>query len=198
MGLWWRSRRRSLTSHHKNLLTVLLFPCSDDDDSFFFQSSSSLLQLFHQSHHPKEFHVWGSESNPMMQGSHLRVNGPHFVNASSIIRLIVSNKQTAMSHNDEYFSPISYQNFQLFAPALRRASTDDPKYITFAKKTAACTHKFILPQRFSCHTWVSYFLYTIDMRSKDIKCFDLNILYIHWPVNDISLVILSMSLNSPF
>ena len=84
----------------------------------------------------------------MMQGSHLRVNGPHFVNASAIIRLIVSNKQTAMSHNDEYFSPISYQNFQLFAPALRKASTDDPKYITFADNTTLrLSQIYIGPQK---------------------------------------------------
>ena len=57
-----------------------------------------------------------SESNPKMQRGHLRANVPHFVNASTIIRLIVSNKQTAMSHNDEYFSPISYQSSPLFAP----------------------------------------------------------------------------------
>ena len=59
-------------------------------------------------------HVHRSESNPKMQ-RHLRGNGLHFVNASTIVRPIVSNKQTAMSYNDEYFSPISYQTSHVFA-----------------------------------------------------------------------------------
>ena len=67
-------------------------------------SSGSSSQIF----------VWMSEPNPKMQ-SHLRVNDPRFVNASPIIRLIVSNKQSAMSHNDEYFSPISYRTSPVFA-----------------------------------------------------------------------------------
>ena len=82
-----------------------------------------------------------------------------------------------MSHNDEYFSPISYRTSPLFAPAQRKAGTDDPKYITFATKQKQHLFKYIFSV-LKRITILSLYRFNFDMNSHFLLFQQLT----HWPL----------------